>query len=225
MSKTIDNELVEQAAAGDSDSTLKLIELMESTIRTFIAPNPDEIRDDLRQAAVEGILESLSTYDGTESFRTWASPRMRFNVQIERARLLFGVVIPRATIGRYHDLMTSCGDDPNKAIDRVGEFSLTRETFLSVLSALGPVGPIPADELYARHAPHEDPTDGIFVDEMLDLLDPQERMIVEMSYWDELSERAIAEKLNLTKSTVHNIKARAISRMRLHVAQEDGLDG
>lgn len=220
---TITNDIVQAAQAGDEEATTKVLLSLDIDVSSHVARDHHTICEDLMQTARESIIEALATYDPSKgaSFRTWANWQMRTAIKVERANLLFGLVVPRSTVDKFGRLMKKAQGDPNVAIDMLDEFGMERETFLSILAAFEPFEYLDGtDETTSEdrtYHPTEEATDVLFAHELLETLNPDERVIVEMSMGfgcDPMTDPEIAKALDRPRTTIMTARHRALIKMR-----------
>jgi RNA polymerase sigma-B factor len=201
-----------------------------------------ESLEDLRQVALLALLSALRSYDpgrGTR-FSTYAVPTMvgelkrhfrdrawmvkpprrvqevylRVHGAIEELETDLGRTPTVAEVAQYADLPVQ---DVVDGLEAAGgrravslEARVREQTDLSLDSCLG--------ETDRRLASTED---ALFVDELLASLPETERDVLVLSFFGELPQREIAERLGLAQMTVSRAKQRALSRLRALSGKDD----
>jgi RNA polymerase sigma-70 factor, ECF subfamily len=107
--------------------------------------------------------------------------------------------------------------DPGRGSAAAWLLTLTRRTALNVRAARRPPMPI-LDEVHDGAQPHE--LDTFWLEAALARLSERERMVIELAYYDDQSERAIAERLRVPLGSVKSWKRRGLTRLAVLLGEE-----
>lgn len=191
--------------------------------------------DDLVQTASVGLIHAVDRYDPDRGvpFEAFASPtitgeikrhfrdrgwELRVPRRLKQRYLTVNAVVERLTQQRGQaPTVTEVATMARLSVEEVVEAleagtayttqSLARPRSVegtgTLEDTLGAVDP----RLFAA-------VDQVLVDDLLGLLPPREQLIVHLRFWDELSQRAIAERLGISQMHVSRLLRRSYARLR-----------
>lgn len=184
---------------------------------------PAEV-EDLRQAGVEGAMEARRHWRPEAGpFRPFAYTYIQHAMAEEAHRLTFAARIPQTTRDRFRAVMAANQQDPDLAREDAPRFGLTKATFDAILAVWHHNVDHPGDDLdegFPEVGPEETDPLAKMLPEALDKLDPDHRRILDLSYFESMTDAQVAEAIGL-EGDAGRQKAR---RMRLAAeAQLKGL--
>lgn len=191
--------------------------------------------DDLRQVAAEGLLKAFDRFDpdrGVE-FSTFATPTILGELKKHFRDRGWAVRVPRRIQNLNLRLNSVVGELTQKLgrSPTIAELALaTRSSQEDVLEALeasqayrssslestesGDDPSVPAAELDASARALARVEDAAVVDDLLSVLEPRERLMVKLRYFEEMSQREISERLGISQMHVSRLLAKSLDQLR-----------
>lgn len=235
-------ELIEQAHAGDKDARERLVSdnlgLVYAVIRRFGQRGHD--REELFQIGCIGLMKAVDHFDVSLNlaFSTYAVPMImgevrRFlrddgMVKVSRTLKEQGYKISRAR----ESLVRELGREPNmeelsKATKlSAEEIAMALEANREVESIYRPVYEKDGDEFLmidqveaAGACPGEEPEkeavlNRIVIEQLLDSLQPQERTLIELRYFESKTQSEVAKQLGMSQVQVSRAEKRILLQLR-----------
>ncbi len=195
---------------------------------------------DLVNTGVIGLIEALSNFDPSRGvkFETYAVPRIRGAILDELRSLDW---VPRSTRAKSREIDRATSKLENKLGRTPSDYELARSLNLSsseLFSALDDVSSttmLSLDELIYkeednRQIPRVETLEGLRVENVLgemekeelksylvqaiSLLSEQERLVVALYYYEELTLKEIGEVMQISESRVSQIHTKAVLKLR-----------
>jgi DNA-directed RNA polymerase specialized sigma subunit len=244
-----EREALHEAKAGAEAATLKLLYAYAYALRGVAGdyrhaaglraagPRDIHVSDDLRMAAVEGFLEALYAFDldGAHS-RLAATVEGYIANSLSRAVVApVAVSVPERTLKRFYAILRKAEGDPVRGAAMAPHFSMTEETFDSVLKAVrnvqsldGPAGG-PAGGP-GGHSPDRldfsavtgqdylnDIEDRLLVEAAFAAVDDLEEEVCRLAYGfgdsDPIPDAEVGHRLGLSRPKVQRVRASALGKM------------
>ena len=108
--------------------------------------------------------------------------------------------------------------DPHRGTARTWLLTLARRTALNQLAARRP--PIPVDHEPVAGVAEATDVDAFWLETALQRLSEQERAVIELAYYSDLSESAIARRLRVPLGSVKSWKRRGLNRLATLLEEE-----
>lgn len=198
--------------------------------------------DDLRQVAAEGLLKAFDRFDpdrGVE-FSTFATPTILGELKRHFRDRGWAVRVPRR-IQNLHLRLNSVVGPLTQELGRsptIAELALaTRSSQEDVLEALEASQAYRSTSLETPEAGGEvtdlngDPNTNerallrveneAVLEELLDLLEPRERLMMRLRYFEEMSQREISERLGISQMHVSRLLAQSLARLRASLEEQE----
>lgn len=229
--------LVQYRHSGDLALRDKLVTMhlyiADIVARRFAGRGVD--RDDLYQVASLALLKAVERFDVSKGvkFSTYATPTMIGEVKnyfrdksrvisLPRRTETIRLKIVRAREELEQQLMRA--PTPVEMADWMGE---SLELVIEALETMNAISPISLDDattgddetplanLFGREeAGYEEFAERDRIARAMTLLSDDEVSVIQMRYRDEMSQRAIGEKMDISQMTVSRIERRAIEKIR-----------
>jgi len=198
---------------------LPLVEIIAKRISRSTGVN----WEDLRQDGAIGLIKAIAKFDPSKGvpFEVFAKHYIRGAI-LDSSELTRGLARRQEEIyrkiRRAEDELTKTLQR-NPTIEEVAEKTdLTIEQILNAIDArdVAFAGELPETEdlLSSRMIETSRPERTIFLLELLSLLSPREKEIINLYYWEDQSSDQIAQTLGLTASNITKIRQRAIKKLR-----------
>lgn len=224
--------LLQRVKKGDEAARAELFEcnvaLVKAVVRRFL--NRGAEYDDLVQLGGIGLLKAIDRFDPAFGvrFSTYAVPMIageirRFlrddgMVKVSRAAKELAA---KAAKGR-EALCVQLGREPTaeELAAHLGvppeELVFAEESARRCRSLDEPVCEQESAALVERISAEQntDPTDGIFLKEMLGALEPRERQIIVLRYLKDETQKEVAKKLGVSQVQISRLESRILSKMR-----------
>ncbi len=227
-SRTKDAELKRQLV----EEYAGVVKFVVSKFRRYFGQSMSIIDEqDLQQVGMLGLLDSIDRFDPTRGvkFETYAITRIRGTVQDELRKLDW---VPRSVREKVRALdrvtqKVECGRaiSPNRVAD---DFSLSVDEYMDLLQDTRRATPevlsrnengedvmenIPSDDVNVADAVGEEQIKGILI-KLIENLPPQDRLVISLYYYEELTFKEIANILRLSESRVFQKHAAILERIR-----------
>lgn len=196
--------------------------------------------DDLISTGVIGLIEAAKNFDPERGvkFETFAVPRIRGAILDELRALDW---VPRSTRAKSRNLervtvklTNRLGRTPN-VVELAKEMKISTEDLHSTLNEVKSTSILSLDELICREddnrkVPRIETVEGMHHDGILDSIEKrelreylsdaisslseQEKLVVALYYYEELTLKEIGEVMQISESRVSQIHTKAVSRLR-----------
>jgi RNA polymerase sigma factor for flagellar operon FliA len=179
--------------------------------------------EDLRQEGVIGLMKAVEKFDLSQGvpFKTFARPYIRGAI-FDSSELTRDMARQQEEIYRK---IKQAEDELTKTLQRLPtseevaeKTGLTVEKMRTAIDAMGIAfaGEFPDSEnlTASRGVQTASQERAAVIDDELSLLTKNEQKVIGYYYWEELSDKEIAERLGLTVSNVTKIRQRAIDKLR-----------
>ncbi len=197
-------------------------------------------RDDMKSAGMLGLLDAANKYDPSKNilFKTFAEYRIRGAILDEMRKLDWFSRSLRDKQNRISrtiaDLEVQLGRDPeDHEVAQAMELSL--EAYRSLLGEVSHLGCVSLNETLDNseegrdflesitdHRPDSAPGFRIEsleltgkIAEVLELLSEKERLVISLYYYEELSQKEIAEVLELSEGRVSQLHSQALIKLKV----------
>ena len=230
--------LIEAYRAGDDHARDQLVERYMPLVRSLAAryAGRGEPQEDLVQVGSIGLLLSIERFDTERQvqFTTYAVPTIVGEIQRHFRDRAWALHVPRrmkelsvrltrtieartAELGRAPTI-AELAEATGAAEDEVVEALQTSEAY-STRSLSQPLGHDGSDEemqdvLGVQDAGYEEVEDSVLVEAGLSALDERERRIVELRFFDGLTQSEIAARIGISQMHVSRLLRRALYTMR-----------
>ncbi len=215
--------------------------LVKYQVEKIVAYLPDDVRnnekEDLNIEGIIGLIEAIERFDINRNikFETFASKRIRGAIYDTLRKY---DILPRSlrhkvkTIERaYQKLESELGRQANDN-EIIKELKMTKEEFYDILFKVKGIVLVPLEDAIINSEGEEKglinligKEDGIlekFEDDekkkilidFIEKLEKEERIILEMYYWDSLTLKEIGKALNISESRVCQIHTKIILKLR-----------
>ena len=242
-----EREAIRAAKCGDDASTLKLLYAYACALRKVCGmyrnaggawaggPWHSELAADRRMAAVEGFLEALYAFDldGIHS-RLAATVEGYVANSISMAAIVpVAMNVPERTLKRFYSILRKADGDPVRGVTLAPRYSMTAETFNSVLTALRGTHSLddPGDDADARSGGpsrlevqvcgpdyYDNVEDRLLVEAAFAAVDDLEEDVCRLAYgfsdYDPIPDSEVGHRLGLSRPKVQRVRASALGKMR-----------
>lgn len=240
-----EREALRAAQAGDEAATLKLLYAYAYALRDAIGayryaggvwadgPRDSHLAGDLRMAAVEGFLEALYAFDLEGAHSRLAATIEGYVANSMSTAVVAPVAInvPERTLKRFYSILRKAQGDPIKGAALAPQYSMTVETFVSVLTAVrstqsldGPTdeadgdSPDRLDIQIAGRDYYDDVEDKLLVETAFAAVDDLEEDVCRLAYgfsdYDPIPDAEVGHRLGLSRPKVQRVRASALGKMR-----------
>jgi DNA-directed RNA polymerase specialized sigma subunit len=242
-----EREAIRAAKSGDEAATLKLLYAYACALRkvsgryrhaggAWAAGTGDpDLAADRRMAAVEGFLEALYAFD-----LDGAHSRLAATVEGYVANAVSAAVgapvamnVPERTLKRFYSILRKADGDPVKGAALAPQYSMTVDTFISVLAAARSTQPLdgPSDnadgpgdhtnrpdvQVCGRDY-YDDVEDKLLVAAAFAAVDDLEEDVCRLAYgfsdYDPIPDSEVGHRLGLSRPKVQRVRASALGKMR-----------
>lgn len=199
--------------------------------------------DDIEQVAMLGLVKAVDRFDASFGvpFVSFAGRTIEGEIKRHFRDATWTVKVPRgakelhlAVRRANEELSSSLGRSPT--VDEVAtHLGVDRDAVITGLAAgearrVGSLDPRPGDDAAAdrigatasAERGYADTEDELLVQTLLETLPERERKIVELRFYDELSQAEIAERVGVSQMHVSRLLRKAFEQLRQHL--EDGRD-
>lgn len=242
-----EREAIRAAKCGDGAATLKLLHAYAYVLRKVFGmyrhaggvwadgPGDSRLAADLRMAAVEGFLEALYAFDmdGVHSRLAATVEGYVANSMSTAVVAPVAMNVPERTLKRFYSILRKADGDPVRGAALAPQYSMTVETFASVLAAVrgtqsldgpgenanGPCdGPDRLDvQVYGRDY-CDDVEDRLLVEAAFAAVDDLEEDVCRLAYgfsgYDPVPDSEVGHRLGLSRPKVQRVRASALGKMR-----------
>ncbi len=214
-----------------------LVERMSFQIPHFMS------REEVTSAAMSGLIDAAKRFDSSKGvqFRTFAEWRIRGSIYDEVRKMDWCSRSARQKQTRLnqtiHDLENKLGREPEE-IEIAEALGLTLDEYHSLLSQISHLGCVSLQEVISEGVDDltfqdilEDPQAVVPEShiEMLELTDllagaikelnDKEQLIISLFYYEELTQKEIAEVLQLTEGRISQLHSQAIQKLKVKMAK------
>ena len=206
-----------------------------------VAPNVPAFlsRDDLKGAAMTGLMEAANRFDPSRGFqfKTFAEHRMRGAIFDEMRKMDWFSRSMREKQSRLHRVMHEeeerLGRMPDE-LELARAMDLTLENYRQLLSEVGHLGCVSLNQTLGDSGEGDSfqdtledhralkPQDSLENSEMtevmaeqLEKLSEKERLVVSLYYYEDLSQKEIAEVLELTEGRISQLHSQALHKLKV----------
>lgn len=240
-----EREAIRAAKRGDDAATLKLLYAYACALRKVSGryrgaggawaggPWDSGLAADRRMAAVEGFLEALYAFDldGIHS-RLAATVEGYVANSISTAVVApVAMNVPERTLKRFYSILRKADGDPVKGAILAPRYSMTAETFNSVLTALRGTrslddpgddapngGPSRIEASVCGPDYYDDVEDRLLVEAAFAAVDDLEEEVCRLAYGfsdcDPIPDSEVGYRLGLSRPKVQRVRASALGKMR-----------
>ena len=196
-------------------------------------------KDDMKSAGMLGLLDAANKYDASKNilFKTFAEYRIRGAILDEMRKLDWfsrSLREKQTRIGRtIMDLELQLGRDPEDH-DVAGAMNLSLDEYRSMLAEVGHLGCVSLNEtldnseegssfLDSLMDERTDISPGARIEgqqlaekmaEVLALLTKKERLVISLYYYEELTQKEIAEVMELSEGRVSQLHSQALIKLK-----------
>lgn len=196
-------------------------------------------KDDMTSAAMEGLIDAANKYDATKGakFRTFAEYRIRGAIydemrkldwfsrslrekhsQLTQTMLRLERKLGRSpeedemaeamdmSLDEYHEILGKVSHLGCVSLNETLDHSEEGRSFLDSLQEID--GPTPFDLIESQEMAH-------LLAEILEELTEKERLVVALYYYEELTQKEIAEIINVTEGRVSQLHSQALIKLRV----------
>lgn len=231
--------IIEAAQAGDEIAALSLMNAYGRALRSAVARFTSAGLvggvpvEDLRSAAIVAFLEVIAEHDPALNPRLAGRVSTRLIAALAKeASGVTSFTIPERTLSRFYGILREADGDVEVALDSVGDYGMSRETFLQVLAAIRGTDSLDGHSEDGADVPHVSTTatplfspapvvdveDKILVDMAFAAVEDEEARICELAYgfteYEPVPDAEIAHRLDMTRPTVQHKRGKALSKMR-----------
>ena len=206
-----------------------------------VAPNVPAFlsRDDLKSAAMTGLMEAANRFDPSRGyqFNTFAEHRMRGAVFDEIRKMDWFSRSMREKQSRLHRVIHEeeerLGRTPNEQ-ELAQAMDLTLDGYRQLLSEVGHLGCVSLNQILGDSGEGDcfqdtledtktiKPQDSLetrelteIMAEQLQKLSEKERLVISLFYYEELSQKEIAEVLELTEGRISQLHSQALHKLNV----------
>jgi RNA polymerase sigma factor FliA len=211
-----------------------VVKYVVSKFRSYFRQSTSIIGEqDLQQVGMMGLLDSIERFDPTRGvkFETYAITRIRGTIQDELRKLDW---IPRSVREKVRTLdrvtqKVECSDVVSSSITKIaGDLSLSVDEYMDLLQDTRRATPevlsrgengedvmenMPSDDVDVADAVGNEQIKSILI-KMIENLTQQDRLVISLYYYEELTFKEIAKILKLSESRVFQKHAVILERMR-----------
>ena len=242
-----EREAIHAAKCGDEAATLKLLHAYAYALRKVSGvyrhaggtwadgPGKSGLAADLRMAAVEGFLEALYAFDLDGAHSRLAATVEGYVANSMSTAVVAPVAmnVPERTLKRFYSILRKAGGDPIKGAALAPRYSMTAETFGSVLTAVrstqsldGPSDDAdgPSDYPNRLDVPacgrdyRDDVEDMLLVEAAFTAVDDLEEDVCRLAFgfsdYDPIPDSEVGHRLGLSRPKVQRVRASALGKMR-----------
>lgn len=229
-------ELLRKAREGDREARNRIVEenigLVWNIVKRFLGRGYDS--DDIFQIGCIGLIKAIDNFDiqyGVK-FSTYAVPMI--TGEIKRFLRDDGMIKVSRTLKENGWKIKKAAESLNQELGRnatVSEIAavteLTAEDIVLALEANSEVDSIyrtvyqsdgkdiyMVDQIVNEREDEETLLNHMFLNELLDSLNEQERQLIEYRYYNDMTQTAIAEKLGISQVQVSRMEKRILKYMR-----------
>lgn len=236
----INAALVTFARTGDQQLRDEIVErslwLARRLARRFA--DRGEPFDDLLQVARIALLHAVDRFDPSHGvpFGAFATPTIIGEIKRHFRDRTWRVHVPRRakdlrpTVNAAHDDLTATLGRSPTAREMAAHLGIEEDLVLQAIEANGAYRTASLDavvERQSRSDRSEAQTDGVLdrevVRQVLDHLRPRERQIIEMRFFDEMTQSQIAERIGTSQVHVGRLITSSLALLRQHL-DADGAD-
>lgn len=228
----IDPRFDELARTGDRGLRNELVEANRGLAFAFARRYRDRgvSSEDLDQIALEGLVRAVDGFDPARGIRfsTYAARRIDGDLKQYFRDRTWQVHVPRSAKQRatlvqkaLGELTQQLGRSPTPG-DVAEHLGLDLEDVILALEASSAYRAGPIDEA-GRAVESSSARDfgrveaGLTAPQLLETLPPEERRVVELRFYDNLSQSQIAEQVGVSQMQVSRLLRRALDRLRVFV--------
>ena len=197
-------------------------------------------RDDMKSAGMLGLLDAANRFDPQKNiqFKTFAEYRIRGAILDEMRKLDWfsrSLRDKQSRIGRtIHDLELSLGREPEEH-EVAKAMGLSLDEYQTILGEVSHLGCVSLNETLDQSQEGrsfleslEDEREDIFpgsriegqqlagkVAEVLALLSEKERLVISLYYYEELTQKEIAQTLEVSEGRVSQLHSQALIKLKL----------
>lgn len=240
-----ERDLIAAAQSGDDEATFTLMyayaAVLNNSVKWFTRAMPSTPRaselEDIRSQAIMGFMEAVQAFKLDNHNRLAAIVREYVNNAVSvAAASVSGFAIPERTLKRFFSILRKADGNEYEAARLAPEFSMSRETFFTVLSAVrnvesydgmtghgededGSSGDFYAHEIgvYAR-TEEEIVEDKILVEAAFEAVDDLEADVTRLYYgfadYNTVSDAEIAHRLGLSRPKTQRVRSSSLGKMR-----------
>lgn len=229
-------ELLKEAREGDREARNRIVEenvgLVWNIVKRFLGRGYDS--DDIFQIGCIGLIKAIDNFDmqyGVK-FSTYAVPMI--TGEIKRFLRDDGMIKVSRTLKENGWKIKKAAESLNQELGRnatVNEIAavteLKAEDIVLALEANSEVDSIyrtvyqsegkdiyMVDQIVNEHQDEEKLLNHMFLNELLDSLNEQERQLIEYRYYNDMTQTAIAEKLGISQVQVSRMEKKILKCMR-----------
>lgn len=190
---------------------------------------------DLRMAAVEGFLDALYAFDLDGPHSRLAATVEGYVANSMSTTVVAPVAmnVPERTLKRFYSILRKADGDPVKGATLASQYSMTAETFASVLAAVrstqsldGPGdetggssdGPDRCDVQIVGQDYYADVEDKLLVEAAFAAVDDLEEAVCRLAYgfsdYGPIPDAEVGHRLGLSRPKVQRVRASALRKMR-----------
>ena len=220
--------------------------LVELVVQRMIPQVPSFMsRDDMTSAAMEGLIDAANRYDPGKGikFRTFAEYRIRGAIydemrkldwfsrslrekqnQLTQTMLRLERKLGRSpeedemaeamdmSLEEYHQLLTRVSHLGCVSLHETLDHTEEGRNFLDSLEDYD--GPSPLDQIEAREM-------AALLAQILEQLSEKERLVIALYYYEELTQKEIAEIIGVTEGRVSQLHSQALLKLRVKLLNAD----
>ena len=228
--------LIGRAHQGDKEARDTLVEkntgLVHSVVRRYL--NRGVEAEDLFQIGSIGLIKAIDKFDCSYDvkFSTYAVPMI--SGEIKRFLRDDGMIkvsrslkeIGCRAYGVREELLSKTGKEPGLA-EIAGRLSVTKEELVMAMEAGGPVESLQKpiyqgdgadivleDKLEEQEDRQEKVLNRMILEELLTSLEPEERKLIYLRFFQEKTQNQIAEEMGISPVQVSRLEKRILKRMR-----------
>lgn len=243
-----ERKTLDDAKAGEEAATIRLLLAYAPALRNGVKwftramgyqpANPDDL-EAVRSAAVMGLIVAIHERDPKKCDRLagLAADKIIESVA-EHAMSLCAMYVPQRTLTRFFSILRKANGNVYEAAALAPSFSMSKEAFFAVLSALrnvdsyeglseggerdpegGHGGEVAADSLFEIRSRFESEVeDRILAEAALDAVDDLEEDVCRLAYgfsdYDPVPDAEIGARLGLSRPKTQRVRAGALVKMR-----------
>lgn len=194
--------------------------------------------DDLEQVAMLGLVKAVDRFDPKRgfAFSSFATPTIDGELKRHFRDTTWSVKVPRAiqerritirqTVDRLEGrlgrspLLPEIAQELGTAVDEVVEALAASGAYQTHSLDAPSANDGESGRRYEHHAAHDPTTElerDVLIDEAMDALSDRDRKIVELRFYEDLSQSEIAQRLGISQMHVSRLLRRALEQMRGYV--------
>jgi RNA polymerase sigma factor (sigma-70 family) len=243
-----EREAIAAAKAGDEAATVALMyaysNLLRSGVRWYTNALPSVPKaadlEDVRSNAVLGLMTAIKAFDLNAEVHNRlaaiAKQHIYEHVSVNAPTAVAAFTVPQRTMTRFFSILREAEGNVYEAAALAPKYSMTRETFFSVLSAIRNVDSY--DALTGAEDENGQATDGsrdldahpiwdgsdaeddrLLVEAAFEAVDDVEEKVCRLAYGfetygDPVADVEVAHRLGMTRPTVQRRRSSALNKMR-----------